>query len=92
VALCLSPVGGHATRLLQSESPGAAVVALGVLGLGMPHWAEVIPPEGLDDEAATAQTTLAASAGGVITLTVPAADGFVGRAGSRAGPVDRGLC
>jgi hypothetical protein len=44
----------------------------------MPHWAQVIPSAGLDYEAATAQTTLAASAGGMITLTVPAADGFVG--------------
>ncbi|MFF4499992.1 DUF2254 domain-containing protein [Streptomyces sp. NPDC001401] len=59
-------------RLVGLLSPAlatATMVAAVVLGLGLPHWEDSLPKVGLTYDPATASTTLAAIAGGMITLS-----------------------
>lgn len=60
---------GRAARFRDQGLGVAAVAALSVLGLGMPHWERAVPSPGLNYEVATAQATLAAISGGMITLS-----------------------
>ncbi|BCM65063.1 hypothetical protein EASAB2608_00397 [Streptomyces sp. EAS-AB2608] len=66
------PQGGRgSTRARRSRSHGTAlclVVGGALLGWGLPRWERHLPAAGLGFEASTAQATLAAIGGGMITL------------------------
>jgi len=54
---------------LSPAVAGATMVAAVGLGLGLPHWEDSLPQVGLTYDPTTASTTLAAIAGGMITLS-----------------------
>lgn len=59
-------------RLAAFLSPAVAVATMAAavgLGLGLPHWEDSLPQVGLTYDPGTAATTLAAIAGGMITLS-----------------------
>ena len=55
--------------LLSPAVATATMVAAVGLGLGLPHWEDSLPKVGLTYDPTTASTTLAAIAGGMITLS-----------------------
>lgn len=61
--------GSHRVRSARSRTAAVVlVVAGGVLGWAAPRWEQHLPETGLGFDASTAQATLAAIAGGMITL------------------------
>ncbi|MFF3956106.1 DUF2254 family protein [Streptomyces sp. NPDC001890] len=61
--------GSHRARNLRSRAAAVLLVVLGaVLGWAVPLWERHLPTAGLGFDASTAQATLAAIAGGMITL------------------------
>lgn len=54
---------------LSPAVAGATMMAAVGLGLGLPHWEDSLPKVGLTYDPTTAATTLAAIAGGMITLS-----------------------
>ncbi|MFF3785326.1 DUF2254 family protein [Streptomyces sp. NPDC001933] len=61
--------GSHRARNLRSRAAAALLVVLGAfLGWAVPVWERHLPSTGLGFDASTAQATLAAIAGGMITL------------------------
>ncbi|MGQ4388212.1 DUF2254 domain-containing protein [Streptomyces sp. SAS_270] len=59
-------------RLVVFRGPALAAVTMAgavALGLGLPHWEDSLPKVGLTYDPTTASTTLAAIAGGMITLS-----------------------
>ncbi|MER5613834.1 DUF2254 family protein [Streptomyces sp. NPDC002215] len=61
--------GSHRARILRSRAAAALLVVLGaLLGWAVPVWERHLPSTGLGFDASTAQATLAAIAGGMITL------------------------
>ncbi|MEU2129476.1 DUF2254 family protein [Streptomyces sp. NPDC018352] len=61
--------GSHRARILRSRAAAVLLVVLGAfLGWAVPVWERHLPSTGLGFDASTAQATLAAIAGGMITL------------------------